>query len=367
LKILIIDNSLALTGAFKCAYNEAEMLRDKHEFIFVLPERTIMDKFLEEKGFKVYKLPLVEIAKSLPALMKYFPALFANTIRLNKIVKAEKIDVIQANDFYNMLGVMMKKWMGFKGKLITYVRFLPDVMPGKLKSFWLKMAHKYSYKVISVSNSVLKQIPAHPTNVLIYDPVKLTETLPEKINTYTPVVHILYLSNYIRGKGQQYALEAFAKAYEQNKNIRMRYTGGDMGLEKNKQFKKELEDRAVELGLDNVVSCKSFSPDSEAEIKLADIFLNFSMAESFSMTCLEASFYGTALIATRCGGPEEIVVDKETGLLVPVADVDAMRDAILTLANDADLRNKYATAAKKHVKEQFSVEKFIDQFQSALA
>ena len=72
-------------------------------------------------------------------------------------------------------------------------------------------------------------------------------------------------------------------------------------------------------------------------------------------------------IATRCGGPEEIIIDKQTGLLVPVKDTGAMCDAILTLANNADLRETYATAAQKYVRSRFSIENFITQFEDMLA
>jgi glycosyltransferase involved in cell wall biosynthesis len=84
------------------------------------------------------------------------------------------------------------------------------------------------------------------------------------------------------------------------------------------------------------------------------------------MTCLEAAYYGTALIATRSGGPEEIIKDKETGLLVPVADVNAMTQAILTLSNNELLRAQYAAAGKVYVREKFSTAHFISRFENVL-
>jgi glycosyltransferase involved in cell wall biosynthesis len=307
----------------------------------------------------------VEISRSVKSIFKYVPYLLANAIRLRGIIKKEKIEVVQANDFYNLLGVVLKM-IGTKAKLITYIRFLPSAMPESLRNIWIRLAHKYADRVIAVSQAVINELPLHPSNTLIYDPVKFTERYPPKRNEDNGTVRILYMANYINGKGQQYALEAFANAYAKNNTLRLKFTGGDMGLEKNKQFKRDLQQTAAQLGVKDVVAFEAFSPVAEHEVKSADIALNFSLSESFSMTCLEAAFYGTSLIATRCGGPEEIIQDKVSGLLVPIKDVAAMTEAILILANDRELRNQYASAGQQYVRSRFAVEKFVAEFEDVL-
>lgn len=365
MRILIVDSSIAFTGAFKCAVNEAELLSKDHTFIFVLPQRSVLKSYLEERGFKVYMLPMVEISKSSKSLLSYFPSLLRNAFRLKKIIKQENIEVVQMNDFYNMLGVMLKR-IGYKGKLITYVRFLPSSRPAALRNIWSKLAEKYSDKVITVSNVALQQLPPSKNTICIYDPVKLTESLPPKEYFKKDVIEILFQGNYIHGKGQDAGLEAFALAYKKNPDIRLTFAGGDMGLEKNREFKKQLQNRVTELGLNDVVTFTEFTSSVEKGIKQADIVLNFSESESFSMTCLEASFYGTALIATRCGGPEEIIVDNETGFLVPLGNYEAMAEAIVKLADNFELRKTFADAAKARVQKEFPVEKFIAEFENVL-
>lgn len=111
-----------------------------------------------------------------------------------------------------------------------------------------------------------------------------------------------------------------------------------------------------------MVVIKSFDPDLEKLMKDSYALLNFSEAESFSMTCSEASYFGTPVIATRCGGPEEIIVDNITGLLVNKKDVDGMMDAMLKLANDTVLRNQFSLAARDYVRKKFSEETYKEQF-----
>lgn len=361
MNILIIDNSVDFTGAFKCAVSEADLLSDKHNFVFVIGYKSKLKKHLEEKGYKVYQLHLVEIKKSIPILLIYPIMLLKNTFTLLHILKTENIALVQVNDFYNLLGAFAKKF-GYKGKLFTYVRFLPSVMPGILRKLWVKQGLKHSDKMVAVSDAVLKQLPKNEKAIKLYDPIKLSESLPSKEYKETKEVNILYLSNYIRGKGQDAAVEAFKIAYKKCPTLRLTFVGGDMGLAKNADFKQELIDTCNAAGLSDVVSFKAFNPNVEEEIKAADIVLNFSEAESFSMTCLEAAFYGTPLIATRCGGPEEIIDDGKTGITVPVKDTEAMTSAILSLANNFELRKQYAIEGKKYVAEKFSIDNYRKEF-----
>jgi glycosyltransferase involved in cell wall biosynthesis len=316
---------------------------------------------VKENGFTVYTLPLKEISRSKNALLQYPFFLLRNLIALRRIVNKEAIEVVQVNDFYNLLGAALKA-TGYKGKLLTWVRFLPRAMPSGLVKLWIAAARKYANKIIAVSDAVLRQLPPSSKNVRLYDPVQLDEHQIEEKTANDKDIHLLYLSNFIRGKGQEHAVEAFSFAYKQNANLRLKFIGGDMGLEKNKVFRQELSKRVTELHLDNVVTFCDFSADVEREIKTADILLNFSEAESFSMTCLEASFYGTPVIATRCGGPEEIIKDAATGLLVAPGDVQGMTDAILQLAGDSTLRLEFSRAGKVYTREKFNTNKFKKSF-----
>ena len=354
-KILLIDNSIAFTGALKSAIQEAGLFSGQFEFIFVIPEKnTVQDKIISS-GFRIYPIPMIEISRSWKNILLYIPCLIINYFRLRKIVEKERVDIIQVNDFYNLLGAMLKIF-GFKGKLITYVRFLPSTLPKVLRQTWTWIARKYSYRVICVSDAVKKQMPEKENIIRIYNPVSLEEKYNETASTEK--IKLLYPANYILGKGQGYALEAFDVAYKKNQNLKLKFVGGDMGLEKNRNKKKDLIKRASELRIGDVVEFAEFASNVEKEIRESDIVLNFSKAESFSMTCLEASFYGRPVIATRCGGPEEIIDHNKTGLLVKNMDVEEMTNAILELAKDKEKRIQFGIAGRKYVQAKFNADNF---------
>ena len=127
----------------------------------------------------------------------------------------------------------------------------------------------------------------------------------------------------------------------------------DMGIRKNIEFKKSLQKKAENWGIDNLIEFKEFTSDVEREIKEADIVLNFSESESYSFTCLETLYYGTPLIATDSGGPAELFENKHSGHLVPNRDVNSMVKAILELSSDPKLMQKYSRNSRDYIRKNY--------------
>ena len=69
--------------------------------------------------------------------------------------------------------------------------------------------------------------------------------------------------------------------------------------------------------------------------------------ETFGRVAAESLAKGTPVIATAHGGPAEIVVDGETGILFPPGDVPALVSAVKTLAADPERLRAMRTAARQ--------------------
>src|SRR5690606_26049472 len=78
-----------------------------------------------------------------------------------------------------------------------------------------------------------------------------------------------------------------------------------------------LRTEIARLHLHDTVRLLGFRHDAHSIIAAADAFVLSSLAEPFGLVLLEAMSLGLPVIATRAGGPLEIVIDHETGLLVP--------------------------------------------------
>jgi glycosyltransferase involved in cell wall biosynthesis len=79
-----------------------------------------------------------------------------------------------------------------------------------------------------------------------------------------------------------------------------------------------------------------------------------SRREGFGVACLEAMAHGRPVVATDVGGLRDLVVDGETGLVVPPRDPDALRGALERLLGDPELRRKLGTAGRERAGSQFS-------------
>jgi L-malate glycosyltransferase len=364
--ILIIENSIAITGALKSIVRSSHVLKAEYTFVFLLPANSSATAYVRELGFEAYELPMKEIRKNILSLIIYFPMLFYNAIKLFQITRRLNIDLIAVNDFYNLLPTVYKI-AGGNVPYICYIRFLPTKFPNALVKFWCALHRRYAHVLIAVSEVVKKTMPFQ-SRVLV-----ISNELPAEViefNSAARSTTLLYPANYIRGKGHEFALESFSRIARKHPDWKLKFFGGDMGLEKNKQFKNDLSALARSLKVEAQVEFHSFAEKISEEYLNAAIVLNFSESESFSLTCLEAMFYGRPVIATRSGGPSEIVDHNESGILVEVKDVTAMAQAIDELISNPEKRELMSRTAYERVRQKFShentVQKLAEVYKAAI-
>jgi glycosyltransferase involved in cell wall biosynthesis len=95
-----------------------------------------------------------------------------------------------------------------------------------------------------------------------------------------------------------------------------------------------------------------------------DIFAMPSTYEGFGVAALEAEAMEMPVVASRIHGIPDVVVDGETGLLVPPRDRQALAAALERLATDADLRRRLGQAGRAFVAEQYSWEENTAQMEA---
>ena len=355
--VLVVENSVDTTGAFKAIFNYTHYARSSYRFVFVLPRKSHLVDKVRQTGFPVETLPFREINKNPVNLLLYLPTLLVNALRLKRMARRYQAAIIHVNDFYNLVGVGAKA-LGGQFILLTHVRFMPDRFPRPLVDGWMKLNLAYSEHIICVSRAVKNCLTDHLKLLVIYDGLgrKVPNVVAHREKPENETVHMLYLAHYIPGKGQDIALEAFERAYRQSPNLKLRFVGGDMGLQKNQHYRAQLMTRANELGVAHAVTFDGPTSDVNNELALTDIALNFSESESFSMTCLEALAAGVPLIATNCGGPAELFEHGESGYLIAYRDIEAGKNAVLQLVGDPKMRYRFSRNSRYYVRRKFSVE-----------
>lgn len=361
--VVILDSSIGVTGGLRGAARMARHLRQEARFILVLPREAVIPPSELQAFDEVARIRLVQLRRTLKAVVAYLPALLGSGRRLATLLNAARADVLVINDFFQMQGLVARLF-GYRGRIVTWVRFDPRRFPALVARLWMWGMPLASDRVVAVSEFIRRRLPAAIDAELIYDPVDADLTEREA-GACGP--DIACVANYISGKGQDDAIEAFARITDRFPNTRLVFRGGDLGLAKNRAYRSGLEDRARRLGLALRIEFGGFAEDLGEAYAHAAVALNPSHSESFSLTCLEASQLGLPVVAYRSGGPEEIVVDGETGLLCDVGDVSCLAGALSRLLADPDRAAAMGKAAARQVTGKFATVGYVQKLRATLA
>jgi glycosyltransferase involved in cell wall biosynthesis len=90
----------------------------------------------------------------------------------------------------------------------------------------------------------------------------------------------------------------------------------------------------------------------------ADVFVLPSKSEGMPISVLEAMAAGLPVVASAVGGVPEVVVDGETGFLVPPGDPEALADALGRLLADGELRRRMGAAGRRRAELRFDLPRF---------
>jgi glycosyltransferase involved in cell wall biosynthesis len=126
----------------------------------------------------------------------------------------------------------------------------------------------------------------------------------------------------------------------------------------------ELRRLTAELGLEKHVRWHGAVRDVPALLGRAALFVLPSVEEGISLALLEAMARGLPTVATRVGGNPEVVVDGETGLLVPARDPEALARALLRLLDDPETRLRLGAAGRQRVEMQFDVRRMVAAYET---
>lgn len=157
-------------------------------------------------------------------------------------------------------------------------------------------------------------------------------------------------------KGHDYVLEAMGTVVKRCPNVHL-YIGGqgsppDVARLKGLIEKYGLQQHVTLLG--EVIP----KPWYDA----SDIFVLASIEEGFGLVFIEAAARRLPVVATDTGGISDIVVNEETGFLVPIRDAAAIAKALLALVENSELRTRCGIAARKRVEEHFLVDHMVGKY-----
>ena len=156
-------------------------------------------------------------------------------------------------------------------------------------------------------------------------------------------------------KGHHWFLEAVAPLAREFPAARFLFVGDGL-------MRAELEAKVAQLGLSAQTRFVGYQSDILPWMSAMDILVLPSVsAEGFARVLIEAGALGIPAIASPVGGNAEAIESGQTGFIVPVNDVDALRDAVRELLGDSEKRRRLGSAARQRVSANFTVNGMVEK------
>lgn len=117
----------------------------------------------------------------------------------------------------------------------------------------------------------------------------------------------------------------------------------------------QLKDFSVELGIADQVIFTGFRTDFAQVLPEFDVLMMSSVSEGVPLTLLSALAAKVPVVSTLAGGIGEVLEHKQTAMLSPIGDADALAENALLLLADDHLRHQIAEQAFRLANDQFSL------------
>jgi len=280
--------------------------------------------------------------------------------KLRRLLKEKDIHLIYAADnLSKLLGGIAGRTTGLKVVAHCHDDFKEDSLGRIMRAFYLLLLDR----ILTVSERVRKFFTVKgklcPKAITVYNGVDPDIFNPERVDDNVKADFGLKEGAFVLGsigvlekdKGQNYLFEAIAKLKAEGIANIVCLVCGSGPEEVNLKGIVRARDISAE------VLFLGYRNDIPKILKVLNVVVMTSLTiEACPMTALEAMSMKVPVIATKVGGLPEVVVDGETGLLIPPGDVDALCRSIKNLVKHPDMRLKMGKAGRERVLERFTIE-----------
>ena len=378
--ILVIHQSAELYGSDKTMlYFLSELDKTKYLPIIVLPFDGPLKIELEKNNIKVVIAPVLKLYRKMftpKNIFKFIKEYYKGTKILNALNKEYKFDLVYTHTLAALIGILFAKKRNIKHLWhVQEIIAKPKVFNFLFKkilsldcnhkvvydsiatmNFWIENNLKLTEKSEAVWNGI------ETKNSKSFTDAELNEVRENYFFATNNEIVIALVGRINSWKGQQLLLQSFETVIEKHKNIKLVYLGS--APPNQPIFETELRNKIKEYNLESNVILIPFQKEIEKFWNSIDIAVVPSTEpEPFGMVVIEAMLAKKPVIASNHGGPTEIVVENETGLLFEPNNHNSLSDALEKLIQDEQLRKLYGANGFKRVHNTFSLENHVNHFE----
>jgi len=323
------------------------------------------------KSPKIYRKNILSPIKFI------WPKWIFSILLIKKVINKEKIDIIHAGQILPVGTIALILNKVFKIPYCVYIYGMDlVVMRHSIRKMKLiKLILKNAHTIIANSNWTKNraiQLKADENKIVVVypcanklDTVKIAQSELDNFKTEYNLVGkkiLLSVGNLVTRKGHDMVISAMSEVIKEVKDIIYIVIGS--GPNKENLIKQVEQTGLVDnvkffFNIPNTILPKFYNianifimPARE----LKDQYNKTIDVEGFGMVFLEANLYGKPVIGGLSGGQSEAIQDNYSGLLVNPENIRDISQAILKLANNAELRHKLGIQGKNRVIKQFNLQ-----------
>ncbi|MDH5611257.1 MAG: glycosyltransferase family 4 protein [Gammaproteobacteria bacterium] len=290
---------------------------------------------------------------------------------LVSLVRREKIDLIQShllgsNVYCALAGLITRK------PVVATFHGAVDI-GSKERLMWLKFGaiNMGASSIVAVSDSlrenIIKRTPLRNSKTsVIYNGINTadfmrptSDALRKQMGWNKKDIIIGSLGNIRPAKAYDVLLRSAALLKDHMLNFRFVIAGQGKG-----RLFEDLLKLKDDLCLGDRVLFLGFNDDPADFLSNLDLFLLSSTSEGFSIATIQAMAAGLPVVATRSGGPQEIITHEKNGWLVDPDNPQLIAEALDRLTADQELSECLAKAGQKHAFSAFDVKNMVGAYEA---
>lgn len=285
-----------------------------------------------------------------------------------RMIRDERVALVHAHEFTaNTYGTLVARLAGVPVVATVHGKsYYPERLKRRLA---YRMASRLS-TMVAVSHDlkrfIVREVGVHPDRIrVIYNGVdargpvgsELVERCRQELGLACSEKVVGTVGSLYPVKGHRYLLEAAGQVLKEYPRVTFLVIGHG-------QLQAPLEAEARRRGYGDRVRFLGFRRDVPVLLDLIDVFVSSSLSEGLSIAVLEAMAAGKPVVATDVGGNGEVVVDGETGFLVPARNAQDLAARLISLLKDGERAAEFGRRGRLRAREHFSLTSMANQYAS---
>jgi glycosyltransferase involved in cell wall biosynthesis len=345
LRVVYLDHVAQLSGGELALLRLLKALTDVEAHVILAEEGPLVDSLLQA-GVSVEVLPMRGRTRQLrkdnvrPGRLPLLAVsdTLTYTLRLAWRLRRLRADVVHTNSLKSgIYGSIAARFARTPVVWHLRDRINAEYLPGFGVRVVRTLTHQLADVVISNSQATRQTLLPRQRSLVIPSVVEPMDARPERSTQDRPIV-VGIVGRLAPWKGQESFLRAFVQAFPDGRQRAM-IVGAPMFGDAETAYADRLRRLAHELGVADRVEFRGHRDDVGAEFRAMDVLVHAStIPEPFGQVVIEGMAAQLAVVASRGGGPEEIISDGVDGLLYERGDVAGLAQLLLRLEAEPQLR-----------------------------